>query len=339
MSATRILVVRTGALGDVVHTMPLASALRRHRPDARIGWLVERRLAPLLRGHPAVDDVLEIALADWRREPFATATRRAVASFWRVLDAFAPEIVIDAMGNHKSAALAALSGADRRIGAARRDRREPSSALWISEPVALVGAHAVDRAMSLLAGLGISDRSVDFGAAAILRGPPAATATPPVLIHPGAGWRNKEYPPERWGRVAGELAAARGLEVGVLAGPGEEELAAEVGRAAGGAARVVPALTLEGLAAHLRGARILLAGDTGPLHLAAALGTPVVCVLGPTDPARNGAYGAPESNVAHPLPCSFCYKRLDAPKACLLAIEPGELVARAGLVLDRVDSR
>jgi lipopolysaccharide heptosyltransferase I len=338
MSSARILIVRTSALGDVVHAMPLASALRRHRPRARIGWVVERGFAPLLRDHPAVDEVLEVDLKGWRRRPFARATWREVRAFWQRLDDFAPEIVIDAMGNHKSGILAALTAADRRIGAASRDRREPSSAVWISEPVELAGEHAVDRTLSLLSALGIDDRRVDFGASTILRGSPSDDATPPVLIHPGAGWRNKEYPPERWGQVAREIAGAHGLEVGVLAGPGEEALVERVVMAANGAAAPVAAPTLECLAGRLRCARILLAGDTGPLHLAQALEVAVVCVLGPTDPARNGTYGAAHSNVVHPFPCSYCYQRLDAAKACLLAIEPAEIVERASSLLNSVAS-
>ncbi len=334
MSAARILIVRTSALGDVVHTMPLAGALRRNRPEARIGWIVARRFAPLLRDHPAVDEIVEVALKDWRRRPFARETWRELGSFWRQIDAFAPEIVIDAMGNHKSGLLAALTLADRRIGARAQDRREPSSAVWISEPVELAGDHVVDRTLSLLARLDVADRKVDFGAAAILRGSPSDDATPPVLIHPGAGWRNKEYPPDRWGQVAREIAAAHGFEVGVLVGPGEEVLAERVLKAAGGAAVTIPAASLDSLAGHLRRTRVLLAGDTGPLHLALALGTRVVCVLGPTDPARNGAYGTAQRNVVHPLPCSFCYQRLDTAKACLLAIEPAEIAARARQVLE-----
>ncbi len=311
MAPATILIVRTSALGDVVHTMPLATALRRHLPGARIGWLVERSFAPLLRDHPAVDEILEVALKAWRRSPFSRATWREVGAFRRQLDSFAPEVVLDAMGNHKSGILAALSLADRRIGAAAKHRREPASCVWLSEPVELEGEHVVDRTLSLLSALGIDDRRVDFGASEILGESPPSDTTPPVLIHPGAGWSNKEYPPERWGQVAREVGAARGVEVGVLAGPGEEALVERVVDAASGAATPVSAPTLDSLAGRLRRARLLLAGDTGPLHLAVALGLQVVCVLGPTDPARNGAYGAARSNVAHPLPCSYCYKRLD----------------------------
>jgi lipopolysaccharide heptosyltransferase I len=333
VALSRVLIVRTSALGDIVHTLPLATALRRHLPAARIGWVVERRFAPLLADHPAVDVVLEVALEDWRRRPFAPSSWRQLIGFSTQLGAFAPEVVIDAMGNHKSALLCALSLADRRIGARHADRREPSSALWINEPVTLRGEHAVDRTLSLLRGLEIEEETVDFGGPGLFPRTTVEEATPPILIHPGAGWRNKEYPPDRWGRVATELTAATGLEVGVLGGPGEQELAAAVAQAAGGQTPVVRAPTLDSLTAHLRRARLLLAGDTGPLHLAQAVGTRVLCILGPTDPVRNGAYGSPEGNIVHELPCSFCYKRLDEPKACLLAIDPLAVVLRAaGLV-------
>lgn len=328
----RILIVRTSAMGDIVHTLPLARALRRHLPAARIGWVVERRFAPLLADFTAVDDVFEVALRDWRRRPWAATTWKELAAFLRRLNTFAPEVVLDAMGNHKSGLLAAISLADRRLGARHADRREPSSALWLSEPVALRGEHAVDRTLSLLRGLGIEPDGVDFGGDEILSSAASHESTPPLLIHPGAGWRNKEYPPQRWSQVADQLTTETGLELGVLSGPGEEDLAREVARGSS-AVRVLSAPSLDSLTAHLRRARLLLAGDTGPLHLARALGTPVLCVLGPTDPARNGVYGVAANNVAHLLPCSFCHKRFTEVKACLLAIAPSVVARRAQALL------
>jgi heptosyltransferase-1 len=329
---SRILIVRTSALGDVIHTLPLATALRRQLPATKIGWVVERRFAPLLADSGAIDEVLEVALKDWRRRPFAAGTWRELAAFLARLQAFAAEVVIDTMGNHKGGLLAALTLADRRLGPRRADRREPSSAVWLSEPLALTGRHAVDRTLSLLAGLGLEPGAADFAGPEILPEASCEGPTPPLLIHPGAGWRNKEYPAERWSEVASELTATTGLELGVLSGPGEEALAQRV--AAGcSAARLLPAPSLDSLIAHLRRARLLLAGDTGPLHLARALGTEVLCLLGPTDPARNGAYGAPRSNLSHLLPCSFCYQRLGEAKACLLAIEPAAVAHLARRLL------
>ncbi len=332
MAPSRILIVRTSAMGDVVHTLPLATALRRRWPGARIGWVVERRFAPLLAEHPALDEVLEVQLREWRRRPFARASWRELASFVRELDRFGADVAIDAMGNHKGALIASLSRAERLLGPARSDRREPSSALWIGESVRLVGEHVVDCQRSLGAALGASGSDIDFGGEGIL---PASSAAdvPGILIHPGAGWRNKEYPPARWGAVAHVLADVTGSDVGVLVGPAEEALAAEVVARSEGKAVPIPAVGLAELVAALRGCELLLAGDTGPLHLARALGTRVLCLLGPTDPARNGVWSSPQGNLFHRLPCSYCYRRLDEAKACLLAIEPSAIAARARLLL------
>ncbi|HEX5760642.1 MAG TPA: glycosyltransferase family 9 protein, partial [Thermoanaerobaculia bacterium] len=196
----RILIVRTSALGDVVHALPVLTALRRHLPGARIGWVVEAAMAPLLAGHPDLDELLVVRLREWRRRPLAAATRRELGGSLSALRHFAPELALDLMGNHKAGALAALSGARRRIGAARAGRREPSSALWINEPVAPRGLHAVDRGLALLDALGLPTEPPDFGGARLLAGarlePPPA---PFVLLHPGAAGAGKRYPPERWG--------------------------------------------------------------------------------------------------------------------------------------------
>ena len=334
MEASRILIVRTSAMGDIVHTMPLARALRGALPEATIGWVVEGHFASILHRSPAVDEVLQIDLKAWRQRPFAKSTWREIAAFTSRLQGFSADIVIDAMGNHKSGLIAALSFAGRSLGAGRKDRREPSSAMWISESVPVVGEHAIDRTLSLISGLDLPVPSAVLQDPMLFTQADEVPATPPILLHPGAGWRNKEYPAERWGQVSRELHATTGLEIGIISAPGELPLVDRVLDAAGGDAVGVPALGLEALAGRLQAARLVLAGDTGPLHLAQALGTAVLCLLGPTDPARNGAYRAPQSNLAHRLPCSYCYKRLAETKACLLLIEPATVVERALRLLE-----
>jgi heptosyltransferase-1 len=331
----RILIVRTSSLGDVVHALPVLSALRRHLPGARIGWVVEEALAPLLADHPDLDEVLPVRLRAWGRGPFAAATARGLRRFLSALRSFDPEVALDLMGNHKAGAIARLSGSPRRIGAARRHRREPSSALWINEPVEAEGTHAVDRGLSLLAALGVPAEPPDFGGDRLLpRSDPAAAAAEPfVLIHPGAGWGNKRYPPSWWGQAAYRLRAATGLASKAAVAAGEEGLAAEIEATSGGAARAVPAAGLPALVALLRQARLVLGADSGPLHLAHALGVPVLMVMGPTDPARHGPYGAPERALFRRLPCSFCYRRFDEVKACLLELPPDRIAARAAALL------
>jgi heptosyltransferase-1 len=326
-----VLILRTSALGDVVHTLPVASALRGQHRQARIGWVVEEPFVPLVASHPAVDEVIPVALRRWRHAPLAAATRHEVAAFLRRLRAFEPEVALDLMGNHKGGILARLSGARLLLGPAMRHRREPSSALWINSFAEPAGEHVVDRALSLLSGLGVSAAQAEFAAAALL---PAAPGEEPdeapgyVLLQPGAGWGNNRYPEAWWGEVARAIAAA-GHRVLVLAGPGEAPLAAAVAAAAGEKVAVTLAPgSLGALAAWLRGARLLLGGDTGPLHLAHALGVPVLALHGPTDPMRHGPYGAPERALFKRLPCSFCYKRFADSKACLLELAPRHVVAR-----------
>ncbi len=336
----RILLLRTSALGDVVHCLPGLLALRRALPEARIGWVVEESMAPLLERHPALDDLLVVRLRHWRRSWSSAATLREAVEFVRRLSGFSADFAVDLMGNHKAGILAALSGAQRSLGAARAQRREPSSALWISETAEPRGVHAVDRALSLLSPLGVDEARPDFGGDLLFRDLPARTADwlasrrrPFVLLHPGAAWANKRYPTSAWGESAARLRELRGVDTVVAVAPGEDELAAAIAGASAGAATAVAAPTLADFAALARQASLVMGGDTGPLHLAHALRAPVLMVMGPTDPARHGPYGAPERGLAHRLPCSFCYKRFDEPKACLLDIPPREVAARAAALL------
>ncbi len=324
-----ILLLRTSALGDVVHCLPVLSALRRRYPEARIGWVVEEVFARLLAGHAALDTVIPVSTRRWRGGVVRSSGE--VAGFLRTLRRFAPDVALDLMGNHKAGILAWLSGARRRIGARRGDRREPSSRAWINEPAPVAGTHAVDRALSLLAALDAVPPAADFAPDRLLPQVAPGPATPPILLHPGAGWGNKRYPPQRWRTVLRRLEQATRLEVGVLAAGSEDELAAAI--AADGLARPVLAAGMEPLVSALRGARLVLGGDSGPLHLAHALGTRVLAVMGPTDPARHGPYGAPERALARPLPCSYCYRRFAEVKACLLEVSPEEIVERARAVL------
>jgi heptosyltransferase-1 len=334
----RILIVRTSALGDVVHALPVLTALRRHLPEARIGWVVEEAMAPVLADHPDLDELLVVRLRRWRR--LSAQGLRELGSFLSALNGFAPEVALDLMGNHKAGAISALTLADRRIGAARRWRREPSSAVWISEPVAPRGTHAVDRMLSLLDALGLPPEPADFGPEKLFRKELEAAPTrlaaetePFILLHPGAGWANKRYPPDWWGKAARLIREQTGLPTWVAAAPGEEALAAAVEAASNGAAVTVPASDLATLASLIRRARLMLGGDSGPTHLAHALGTPVLMLMGPTDPERHGPYAAPDRALFKRLPCSFCYQRLEEAKACLLEIPPHRVAQRTAELL------
>jgi len=314
-----------------VHALPVLAALRRHHPSATIGWVIEEAFAPLLQEHIDIDELMPIRLRLWRRRPSSPSVWREAAQFVSRLHEFSADIVLDLMGNHKAGILAALSLADRRIGLAAPFRREPSSALWISQPIAARGDHAVDRMLSVLDGLDLPAEPADFSPQHLLE---AAENFPPldrpsVLLHPGTGWPNKDYPPAAWGRVAAVIANRVDATVWITPGPGENELAERVRQAADGAARVLSPPSLPGLVYLQRRASLVLGGDTGPIHLAHALGTPTLCVMGPTDPDRHGPYRSPDRAIWHSLPCSFCHKKFDGPKACLHEIDPETVGERA----------
>lgn len=324
----RLLLIRTSALGDVIHAFPVLSALRRRFPDAEIAWVVDEVFAPLLAGHENLDRVIVAPLRRARRRGSRLAGARDTARFLRELRAFRAEVALDLMGNHKGAVIARLSGARRRIGSDRRGRREGSSALWINEPVPARSRHVVERMLELLTPLGVPEAPADFAPERFVCGRDRVPSGPYAYVHPGAAWGNKRYPAERWGRVAAALARESGLEVRVGAAPGEEALADATVAASDGAAARFDLPDLDSLAGALRGASVVLAGDTGALHLAAAVGRPVVGLYGPTDPEQHGPVGVAEV-LFERLPCSFCHRRLSSPKPCLLALDPERVAARA----------
>lgn len=326
-----VLLIRTSALGDIVQALPIVSAIRRHRPGWQISWVVEQSFAPLLEQHRDVRRLITVRTKQWRHKPLSRGTLGDLRRLRREMRASGAEVALDVMGNHKSAAIARLSGCPVRIGLAPSQRREPSSALWLSHRCHAIGEHAVERALSVLTPLGIPTDDVHFDGDRLCSEAisPLSAEGPYIVLLPGAGWANKEYPPGRWGQVGAAIAAETGVRVVAITGPGEEELGALTAAASRGQVEAIDSPSLPGLAAALRGADLVLGGDTGPVHLAHALETPVVCVMGPTDPRLHGPWQALGSVVEKPLPCSYCHKRLDSPRLCLLGLPPEALIERS----------
>lgn len=298
----RVLIVRLGALGDVVHTVPLAAALRRRFPDAAVDWVVDERYAPLLRTVPGLDRLVALP----RRGRPAAAGWRALR---RSLRAVRYDVALDAQGLGKSALVARLSGARRVVGFAAPFLRERWARWFYTETVDPGRPrHVVDRNLGLLGALGVDDRGWSFP----LRLPAQPADGAPrgrfAVLNPNAAWPTKRWPPERYGAVAEHLRRAHGLPCVVIWGPEDEARAAAVVAASGGAAAPAPPTGLVELASLLRAAALLVSGDTGPLHLAAALGTPVVGLYGPSDPARNGPW-SPEDEVVSAFPDCGCAAR------------------------------
>ena len=322
----RFLVVRLTALGDILHTVPAVAALRAAFPKAKIDWVVDRKWAPVLEGSVALDEVI----------PF---DRRSI---WNAVDCVERlrdnryDCAIDFQGLYKSSILAALSGAPRRIGFERAWAREEGAAMFYTDRVTPAGRHVSELNYSLAEHAGAARPAApDYP----LRVPAGGAASVRSRLHdlgftgdyavvgPAGSWRAKCWPPERFGALCREIEARGGARVVVIQGPGEKSIVDEVVRAAAPVRVTVVAPTIEELMALVAHARFVVAADSGPLHLAAALGTPVVGLYGPTDPARNGPF-APGAVVVHKaLPEEVSYKRRANYSPSMLRISVEDVLA------------
>jgi heptosyltransferase-1 len=311
-----VLIVRLGAMGDVLHALPAVAMLRRALPEAHVGWVIEQRWRELLcapgsvlagsrsSGRPLVDEVHLVDTRRWRNQLFGAATRHEFREAIDSLRANQYAAAIDLQGAVKSAVLARLSGAGMILGF--RHPREGVARWLYSISADGRSAHVIEQNVELLQcwleqiGLARATSALQPGAALLPRDRQSEAAIgekleslslahePLAILNPGAGWGAKQWPPPRYGELAVALAA-RGLRSLVNYGPGEEELARQAVEASRGCA-VALSSTLSELMALARRAQLFIGGDTGPMHLAALLGVRTVALFGPTDPARNGPY-------------------------------------------------
>jgi heptosyltransferase-1 len=285
---------------------------------------------------PLVNRIHLVKAKDWARSPFRSETLREIRALRRGLRAERYDLCIDLQGAVRSALVGRLAGASRMVG---EDSPREWAARWLfGERVRTQGVHMIEQAVEVCAtaaGEPLSpvlpplpvNREAEFWAAAVLGD---VGRKPVVLLSPGAGWGAKRWPAERYGVVARDLHQ-QGCLVLVNAGPEEGSIAAEVVRASGDVA-LAPEFTLERLIALTRRVCLVIAGDTGPLHLACALGKPVVGIYGPTDPGRNGPFGVPFRVLRHPQ-SKRDHTRHAEPEAGLLTITPEQVVEAANQLL------
>jgi lipopolysaccharide heptosyltransferase I len=312
---TRILVVRLGALGDIVHALPAFAACRRTWPSARIDWLVEARHRHVLAHVRGIDHVIVADTAG--RWPELPGVMRAVR-------AARYDLAVDFQGLIKSAVLARWSGAARVAGFDRAALRERFAALAYSEThPADDRAHVIRKNLALAAAIGADASRIEFP---LEFREPDAGAAPYAVLNPGAGWPNKRWPPERFGALAAWLATSHGLRSRVLWGPVERPLADAIVDRSGGAAEAAPPTGIGDVLTLARGARVFVSGDTGPLHLAAAVGAPIVGLYGPTSSARNGPFDPADVCVSRFDSC-VCHheRRCRRPVACIDEIALAEV--------------
>lgn len=342
----RIVIVKLSAIGDVVHTLPAVAALRRMLPAARLAWVVEKRAAAILKDSPVIDELIEIDTRAWRKQMTSRATiaeiRQRIAGIRGDSDI---DVAIDFQGLMKSALVMKATQAKRRIGFATADLREPLSRFFLNEQVCASGfEHVIDKNLALARAavegvaendrvpftssmhefpLAVSAEDEGFAEEAVNK-----RAAPFAILNPGGGWRTKLWPAGRFGALADSLFEQHGLVSYVTFGPGEEKLAQAVASQARSGAALVIASTIKQFVALARRASLFVGGDTGPLHIAAAAGTPIVGIYGPTAPARNGPFNPQDIVVGRDLWCrASCYRRACWHWECLDI--PVSLVAHA----------
>lgn len=286
-SSPRILITRLSAIGDCIHTLPLASALRRHFPSAFIAWATQAGPATIIEGHFALDTVIRVD----RRWMKSLSSMRAMR---RELKAHRFDLVLDPQSLTKSALLGWLAHAQHRIGFARGQGRELAPLLATTRVTPRCD-HVIARYLELLSPLGIDTDPVEF---AVPRFPESEqrmgdASARFALLNPGAGWNSKRWPHLRYAEVARHLRDQHGLNSTVLwAGDEEKHWADMIVAAARGAAVLAPPTSLPDLATLCRRATLFVGSDTGPLHLAAAVDTPCVAMYGPTKISECGPFGS-----------------------------------------------
>lgn len=332
-AGTRILIVKLSSLGDIVHALPVPGALRARLPGARLAWAVEKKWLPLVARHPDLDEVFSVDALGLRRQPHRwSELRRQVGA----VRAFRAQWALDLQGTVKSAVVTFASGAAYRVGLAGPERRERLAGLAYNLPVEPHSRHKVEQLLELAAM--VEPRPGDPAPSP----PRFPMPIPPevqaevdewisdnrvgefAFLSPGGGWASKRWPSERYAALAEILERRHGLAAVLNRGPDERDMDDAYRRANVIRARLFSG-DVEHLAAMLRRARLVVGGDTGPLQLAAALGTPTVALFGPTDPARNGPYSSCSRVIRKTA--STTYKRGAAYSAAMLAITPEEVAA------------
>ncbi|MFW5989709.1 MAG: lipopolysaccharide heptosyltransferase I [Desulfosudaceae bacterium] len=336
-----ILIVKLSAIGDVIHTLPAANSLREHYPEARLTWLVEEAAAPLIYGHTALDRVLVSRRKTWLRQIRSGAAPEAIRNalaFIRQLRDTRYDLILDFQGLLKSGLLIGLARGGRKIGFGRGMQHQEHSYLFLNEllPAVSMEIHALERNLLMLEPLGITTSTVSYqlpvtgpdrDQARLLTGHAAGEQGGRVVaINPVAKWDTKLWETDKFARLA-DILGQRGWKI-IFTGDGNDREVVDQIRAAmrQPAANLAGRTTLMELAALYEQADLVISTDTGPMHLAAATGTPVVALFGPTAPWRTGPYGDRHQVVRRPLSCSPCYQRTCRTRECLRSITVEEVL-------------
>jgi lipopolysaccharide heptosyltransferase I len=348
-----IAIIRLSALGDIIHAFPVANILKREYPASRISWIVDTRYQDILEEHPDIDEIIPVDTRKWKEGIKGTkALIGDVRNLFRVLKNRRFSLSLDLQGLIKSGIFSAMTQAERKVGFDMDNCRESLNTFFTDTCITPKeeDTHIIDKNLSLLRGLGINTEGwkwqvpVKSDHEKRIKGflTKPEINFPLVGINPGAGWVTKRWGAERFSLLADRLIDELDATVIWTWGPGEKPLVEEIRQRMKTESLVAPPTTVLELAALFRHLDLFVGGDTGPLHLAVASGTPTVSIFGPTDPERNGPYGPGHHVLYQALDCSGCHKRTCNNFHCLDPITPDKVFQacrqqlEAGVQLNRV---
>lgn len=337
----RVLIVKTSALGDIVHALPALAFLHQVAPGIKIDWVVEERFRELLEENPLINQLHLIRTKAWKRQPFAAATRSEIVAVRQALVAAHYDMTFDLQSNIKSGVITRLSGAPLRYGYGRAEVREFPNVFFTNTKVSLRPGdyHVTDRVLRMVSvpfgsdfcataiPTDIHTTIADDAAAAVLLA--HFSSGPILLFHPGTTWPTKMWHEQGWVEL-GKLALASFPNAAILLSWGndeEREMAERIAASIGERSWLLPRQSLKGFAAILRKVDLVVGGDTGPVQMAAAVGTPTVSFYRATDALRTGPRGAKHLVMQAPMECCDCMRKVcDNDLLCRSSITAGQLL-------------
>jgi heptosyltransferase-1 len=348
----RILIVKLSAMGDVLHALPAVPYLRKAAPSAEIHWAVDTRFAALLEGNPGIAKVVSLPIREWKGRPGSLATWREAIHAAGMLREGKYDLAIDLQGNIKSGVVTYLSGAPLRYGFPRETARERQN-LWFTNrhpPAVEEDRHVTQKILRVASAPFGGDFRLDDLKGEIPNTPEEIAsaerllfdalpgAAPRLAVHPGTTWNTKRMDPAFWAKAV-RLLRGKFPSLGVFLSWGtdrEREECLAIRYLAGGRVVVLPRLGYKALAAAYRGCGHMIGPDTGPLHLAAAVGAKTVSVYRATDGNRNAPVGSDHRFLQAPFPCTACLRR-ECPRdaECRVTLRAEEVVAAMAEIMGR----
>lgn len=336
MNYERILIVKLSSLGDIVHTLPAFKGLRDSYPESKISWVVEKNGAEILKNLEGLDEIVIFDTLNWRKKPFSLETLRDLKeSIKKIRGKY--DLAIDFQGTLKSSFITFISGAKERIGFGRENLREPLSSIFYTKQAQNFPEkiHVILKNMKLLETIGIVKNEPDFPELKLDAELPDELRllnNRLVIINGGGGWETKLWIKGRWRELALKVKDLGYQPLFLWGNKKEKERMEEEGK---GEIPLVPFLTIPQLMKLISLSRLVISGDTFPLHIADALGIPVVGIYGPSSPFRNGPLSRKSKIVFHELPCSFCYKRKCRDLECMKRIDVESVFQKVKEILEK----